>query len=119
MPILTYILIGFAGGFVGGGLGLGGGAVMVPLLVFAAGLTQHQAQGTVIGLLTLPVFFAAAWRYYAAGNLRLDITGLMIIGFIAGSFLGAHFVQDLSATTLKKIFGIALVLIGMKMVFLK
>ena len=49
MPF-TYILIGFAGGFVGGGLGLGGGAIMVPLLVMVVGLTQHQAQGTVIGL---------------------------------------------------------------------
>ena len=119
MSILAYIFIGFAGGFVGGGLGLGGGAVMVPLLVFAAGLTQHQAQGTVIGLLTVPVFLAAAWRYYTAGNLRLDITGFMIIGFIVGSFLGAHLVQYLPAATLKKIFGIALILIGMKMALLK
>ena len=119
MPILTYILIGFAGGFIGGGLGLGGGAVMVPLLVFAVGLTQHQAQGTVIGLLTVPVFLAAAWRYYTAGHLRLDITGFMIIGFIVGSFLGAYFVQYLPATTLKKIFGTTLILIGVKMVFIK
>ena len=119
MAILTYILIGFAGGFVGGGLGLGGGAVMVPLLVFVVGLTQHQAQGTVIGLLTVPVFLAAAWRYYCAGNLRLDITGFMIIGFIAGSFLGAHLVQYLPAALLKKVFGIALILIGIKIAILK
>ena len=119
MSILTYILIGLAGGFVGGGLGLGGGAIMVPLLVFVVGLTQHQAQGTVIGLLTVPVFLAAAWRYYAAGNLRLDITGFMIIGFIVGSFLGAHFVQYLPAAILKKVFGISLILIGVKMTFLK
>ncbi len=119
MPVLTYILIGFAGGFVGGGLGLGGGAVMVPLLVMVAGLTQHQAQGTVVGLLTVPVFFAAAWRYYAAGNLKLDITGFMIIGFIVGSFLGAHLVQHLPAAVLKKIFGVALILIGIKIVFFK
>ena len=119
MAILAYILIGFAGGLVGGGLGLGGGAVMVPLLVFVAGLTQHQAQGTVIGLLTVPVFLAAACRYYAAGNLRLDITGFMIIGFVVGSFLGAHFVQYLPAPILKRIFGIALILIGAKIVFLK
>jgi len=119
MPILAYILIGFAGGIVGGGLGLGGGAVMVPLLVLVAGLTQHQAQGTVIGLLTVPVFLAAAWRYYAAGNIRMDITGFMIIGFIVGSFLGAHFVQYLPAAALKKVFGIALIGIGIKMAFLK
>ena len=119
MPILTYIVIGFVGGFVGGGLGLGGGAVMVPLLVMWAGLTQHQAQGTVVGLLTVPVFFAAAWRYYSAGNLKLDITGFMIVGFVVGSFLGAHLVQYLPAATLKKVFGIALILIGLKIVFIK
>ncbi|MCA9393448.1 MAG: sulfite exporter TauE/SafE family protein [Candidatus Omnitrophica bacterium] len=119
MPIITYMLIGLAGGFVGGALGLGGGAVMVPLLVMAGGLTQHQAQGTVIGLLTVPVFLAAAWRYYAAGNLQLNITGLMIIGFVIGSFAGAHLVQYLPAAVLKRIFGVALVLIGLKMVLLK
>ena len=114
-----YILIGFLGGFIGGGLGLGGGAVMVPLLVMMAGLTQHQAQGTVVGLLTVPVFFAAAYRYYVAGNLKLDITGFMIIGFVVGSFLGAHFVQYLPASVLKKVFGVALVLIGIKMIFVR
>ena len=119
MLIISYILIGLAGGFVGGSLGLGGGAVMVPLLVYAAGLTQHQAQGTVIGLLTLPVFLAAAWRYYVAGNLKLDITGFMIIGFVVGSFLGAHLVQQLPETALKRIFGFALILIGVKMIFFK
>ena len=119
MPIFTYILIGFSGGVVGGALGLGGGAVMVPLLVLVVGLTQHQAQGTVIGLLTVPVFLAAAYRYYVAGNLRLDITGFMIIGFIVGSFLGAHFVQYLPEAILKKVFGISLILVGIKMVFIK
>ena len=116
MTILSYILIGLAGGLVGGGLGLGGGVIMVPLLVFVAGLTQHQAQGTVIGLLTVPVFFAAAWRYWAAGNLKLDITGFMIIGFIVGSFLGAHFVQYLPAAMLKRVFGVALIIIGIKII---
>jgi len=119
MPILTYILIGFSGGIVGGALGLGGGVIMVPLLVLIIGLTQHQAQGTVIGLLTVPVFLAAAYRYYIAGNLRLDITGFMIIGFIVGSFLGAHYVQYLPEAILKKVFGIALILVGIKMAILK
>ena len=119
MSILVYVLIGLAGGFVGGGLGLGGGVIMVPLLVLVAGLTQHQAQGTVIGLLTVPVFLAAAYRYYVAGNLRLDITGFMIIGFIVGSFLGAHFVQYLPDALIKKVFGIALIAVGIKMVIIQ
>ena len=109
----------FAGGFVGGGLGLGGGAIMVPLLVMIVGLTQHQAQGTVVGILTVPVFFAAAWRYYAAGNLKIPIVGYMIIGFLVGSLLGAHLVQYLPAATLKRFFGAFLIIIGIKMAFLK
>jgi len=117
--MLVYMLIGLAGGIVGGALGLGGGVIMVPLLVLVVGLTQHQAQGTVIGLLTVPVFFVAAYRYYVAGNLRLDITGFMIIGFIVGSFLGAHYVQYLPEAILKKVFGVALILIGVKMVLVK
>lgn len=119
MNILAFILIGFAGGFVGGGLGLGGGAIMVPLLVVAGGLTQHQAQGTVVGLLTLPVFLAAAYRYYLEGNLKLDITGYMIVGFVVGSFLGAHLVQHLPAPILKKVFGVVVILVGVKLVFFK
>ncbi|MBP9853320.1 MAG: sulfite exporter TauE/SafE family protein [Candidatus Omnitrophica bacterium] len=119
MQIVFFILIGFIGGLLGGALGLGGGAIMVPLLVMVAGLTQHQAQGTVIGLLTLPVFFAAAWRYYIAGNLKLNITGFMIIGFIVGSLLGAHLVQYLPADVLKKWFGAFLILLGIKMFFFR
>lgn len=119
MAILSYIVIGLIGGFAGGALGIGGGTIMVPMLVMMVGLTQHQAQGTVIGLLTLPVFLAAAWRYHAAGNIRLDITGFMIVGFIVGSFLGAHFVQHIPASTLRRIFGVALIVVGLKTVFMK
>lgn len=119
MNLLLIILIGFIGGFIGGGLGLGGGAIMVPLLVYVAGLTQLQAQGTVVGLLTVPVFFLAAWRYYAAGNLKIPIVGLLMIGFIVGSLLGAHCVQYIPGPTVKKYFGIFLILIGIKMAFVK
>ena len=119
IPILTCILIGFAGGIFGGALGLGGGAIMVPLLVYWMGLTQHQAQGTVIGLLTLPVFILASYRYYLAGNLELKIVGFMVIGFAVGSLLGAHLVQGVPPPLLKRYFGAFLIFLGIKMVFFK
>lgn len=118
MPI-TCILIGLAGGLAGGALGLGGGAVMVPLLVYWIGLTQHQAQGTVLAVLTVPVFLLATLRYYAEGNVKLQVAGFMIIGFIAGSLLGAHLVQAVPSPLLKRYFGVFLILIGLKMAFLK
>ncbi len=119
MTFLIYILIGFLGGVAGGALGLGGGAVMVPLLVYWVGLTQHQAQGTVIALLTLPVFLMAAIRYHAAGNVKLQIAAFMIVGFVVGSLLGAQLVQGIPSPQLKKMFGAFLILMGIKMVFFK
>ncbi len=118
MPV-TYILIGLIGGLVGGALGLGGGVIMVPLLVFWAGLTQHQAQGTVIAVLTVPVFLLAALRYHAAGNLKIQIAAYLAAGFIVGALLGAHLIQGIPDTTLKRMFGIFSILIGIKMAFFK
>ena len=118
MPV-TYMLIGLVGGFLGGALGLGGGAIMVPLLVFWAGLTQHQAQGTVIAVLTIPVFLLAALRYHAAGNLKIQIAVFVAAGFIVGALLGAHWIQGIPDATLKRAFGVFLILMGIKMAFLK
>jgi len=117
--LIHCILIGLIGGLVGGALGLGGGAVMVPLLVYWLGLTQHQAQGTVLAVLTVPVFLLATLRYYVAGNVNLQASWFIIIGFVVGSLLGAHVVQYLPDAMLKRVFGIFVVLIGLKMVFLK
>ena len=117
MNILFYTIIGFSGGLVGGALGLGGGAIMVPLLVYWIGLTQHQAQGTVLAVLTLPVFLLAVLRYHAQGNVNLQVAGYLVVGFIAGSLLGAHLVQQVPAPILKRIFGIVVILIGLKMAF--
>ena len=117
--MIAYVVVGFLGGFVGASLGLGGGAIMVPLLVYWIGLTQHQAQGTVIALLTVPVFLLAAIKYHQAGNLNLQIAAFMIVGFVLGSTLGAHLVQGVPSPVLRKVFGVFLILIGIKMVFIK
>jgi uncharacterized membrane protein YfcA len=118
MPV-TYILIGLVGGLGGGALGLGGGAIMVPLLVFWAGLTQHQAQGTVIAVLTVPVFLLAALRYHAVGNLKIQIALFVASGFVVGALLGAHLIQGIPDAALKRAFGVFLILMGIKMVFFK
>ena len=118
MPV-TYILIGLVGGLMGGALGLGGGAIMVPLLVFWAGLTQHQAQGTVIAVLTVPVFLLAALRYHAAGNLKIEIALFVAAGFVVGALLGAHLVQGVPDAALKRGFGVFLILLGIKLAFFK
>src|SRR3989344_2480714 len=116
---ITYILIGLAGGLVGGALGLGGGVIMVPLLVLWFGLTQHQAQGTALAGMLTPVFAPVVGRYYQAGNVKVQMALFIACGFVIGALLGAHFIQGLPEATLTRAFGVFLVLIGIKLASLK
>jgi uncharacterized protein len=119
MSALLYILIGLAGGILSGAFGVGGGVIMVPALVFLCGLTQHQAQGTTLAVLLPPVFILAVWRYYIAGHINIPMAAYIALGFVFGTLLGADFVQKVSDIKLQTAFGILLILVGIKMVFLK
>ncbi len=119
MHFLGYIGIGLLTGFVGGALGIGGGAIMIPLFVFMMGMTQHQAQGTSLAVMVLPITFMAAYRYYIGGNVKLPIVLFVAGGFAIGALCGAHVIQDVSGPHLKKAFGIFMVLVGLKMIFIK
>ena len=119
MPYLQWILVGLIGGTVSGAFGIGGGTVIVPALVYFWGLTQHQAQGTALTVMVLPVFILAAWRYYQAGNVNVPAAMFIAIGFAVGALLGAHFVQGVADAPLRRAFGIFLVLVGLKMALLK
>lgn len=117
--VLGYILLGLVAGLFGGALGLGGGAIMVPALVMLFGLTQHQAQGTALAAMLPPVYVLSVMHYYYAGNVKIQPALMIAIGLLVGAFLGAQMVQNLPAATLKKVFGIVIIIIGIKMAFLK
>jgi uncharacterized membrane protein YfcA len=112
-----YILLGLVAGVLSGLIGIGGGIIIVPALVFLFGMSQHNAQGTTLALLIPPIGILAAWTYYKAGYVDVKVAALVAIGFFAGSFLGAKISTNVSDTTLERVFGIALILIGAKMVF--
>ena len=119
MAILSYILVGLAAGMIGGILGLGGGAIMVPVFVLFFGLTQHQAQGTSLAVMLPPIFLFAVLRYYWAGHVKVQMAAFVAIGFVVGAFLGADWAQYVPDGPLKKTFGVFLVIIGIKMIFTK
>ncbi len=119
MNTILYLLIGLAAGIFGGVLGLGGGAIVVPALVFLCGLSQHTAQGTTLAMMIPPIGLLAAWTYYQKGFVDLKIAAIMCIAFFIGGFIGAKFAVNLSDTILTKIFGVALLLISLKMIFFK
>ena len=119
MPVMLYLIVGLGAGIVGGALGLGGGAIMVPAFVLLFGLTQHQAQGTALAVMLPPVFILAVLRYYWAGNVKVQMAFFVAAGFIIGAFLGAHFIQGIPDAYLKRAFGIFLIIMGIKMALIK
>jgi len=117
--IILYLLLGLVAGTFSGLIGIGGGTIIVPVLVFLFGLSQHQAQGTTLALLVPPIGFLAAWTYYKQGYVDLRIASLICIGFFLGGLLGARFATKLSSVALERVFGVALLLISLKMIFAK
>jgi uncharacterized membrane protein YfcA len=117
--IFLYLLLGLAAGVISGLIGIGGGTIIVPVLVFLFGLSQHEAQGTTLALLVPPIGFLAAWTYYEEGYVDLKIASLICLGFFFGGLFGAKLATRLSSIVLERVFGIALFLISLKMIFAK
>ena len=116
--ILLLAIIGLAAGILSGMIGVGGGIIIVPALVFVLGFTQQQAQGTSLGLLLLPVGILAVMNYYKQGYIDVKVVAIMCITFVAGGWLGSKIALSLPQETVKKVFAVILILVAFKMLFL-
>jgi uncharacterized protein len=113
--ILLLVAIGLAAGILSGLVGVGGGIIVVPALVFFLGFTQQQAQGTSLGLLLLPVGILAVMNYYNKGQIDIRVVGIMAITFVIGGWLGSKWALSLPEVTVKRIFAIVLFYAAFKM----
>ena len=117
MNVLLYIILGLLAGVSSGFLGIGGGTIIIPILVYMFGLTQHQAQGTTLALMVPPIGLLAALKYYHEGNVNIQIAIFVCMGFFVGGLLGAYLVTPVPGAILRKIFGLFLMLIALRMIF--
>jgi uncharacterized protein len=113
--MLAFVVVGIVVGVFSGLVGIGGGILLVPILVFAFGLSQHQAQGTTLALLVPPIGLLGAFTYYKQGYVDIKVALLVAAGFFIGSLLGAHLSVGLPDKALARVFGGAVLLIGAKM----
>jgi uncharacterized membrane protein YfcA len=118
--VITVILIGLAAGMLSGLVGVGGGIIMVPALVFFLHYTQHQAQGTSLAVLTLPVvILASVYYYYECRKLGtpidLKVVGILAGGFLVGGFFGSKLALVINTELMKKIFAIILFYTAIKL----
>jgi hypothetical protein len=116
MNILLLLLFGLVAGILSGLLGIGGGIFIIPALVLLLGFSQHTAQGTTLAMMVPPIGLLAAWAYYKSGYVDLKVAGLMCIGFFIGGFFGAKFATALPEAMLSRIFGVAMLIVSIKMI---
>ena len=115
--IIILVLIGISAGIIAGALGVGGGIIIVPALVFIFGMTQHHAQGTSLAVLLFPVGILAVINYYRKGFVNFKYALILIVAFVLGSYFGSLFSINLPESTLKKIFGVLMLVAGIRMIF--
>ena len=114
--ILVIIVIGIIAGAFSGFIGIGGGLIVVPALVYFLGFGQHEAQGTSLAMMLPPIGLLAVYNYYKVGHVDFKVSIILAIAFILGSFFGSKLAISLNAETLKRAFGVIIIIIGIKMI---
>ena len=115
--IVILLSIGLIAGILSGMVGIGGGVVIVPALVYFMNMSQHEAQGTSLAILLLPVGVLAVYYYYNAGYVDVRSALIVSLTFVVGGYIGSKIAISIDQNMLKKVFGIFMLLLSLKMIF--
>ena len=115
--MLIMVGIGLLAGVASGMFGIGGGAIIVPAMVLILYMDQKLATGTSLGAQILPVGLLGAWEYYRGGQLHPQKSLLIALGLLVGAYFGAKITLSLPPATVKRAYGIFLLVIGLRYLF--
>lgn len=114
MSTAIVISLGLAAGIFSALLGVGGGVILVPGMVFLLGMEMHKAIGTSLAII-IPTALMGVYRHNLHGNIEWKSSLLIIVGSIGGAYIGAWISNFLPAETLRKIFVIFMLVTAFKM----
>ncbi len=117
--LLILVLIGLVTGALGGMLGIGGGLILIPSLVYFLGFSQHEAIGTSLAVMLPPIGLFAAYNYYQAGQVNIKYAMILAATFMIASYFTSKLALTIPENMLRKVFSIFLVLVAIKMFFTK
>lgn len=117
--LIILIIVGILSGMLAGIFGVGGAIIVIPALVFILGFSQHDAQGTSLAFMLPPVGILATWNYWKEGHVNWKIALILSLTFVVGSYLGSHFSINMSDKLLRRLFGVLMILVAIKMIFSK
>jgi uncharacterized membrane protein YfcA len=119
MSISTFIIliiIGLLAGILSGLVGVGGGILMIPLLIMLLGLTQHQAQGTALFAMLPPIGILAAMNYFKQGYVKWEYAVVIALTFVVGGYFGSKLSLSLPPQTVRRVFGVIMLIGGIKLI---
>ena len=114
--ILILALIGILAGILSGFVGVGGGVVIVPALMYALSMSQYEAQGTSLFILLLPVGILAVMNYYKSGHINWQFGLVVALTFVVGGYIGSKLALKISPSIVKIIFGVIMAYVSVRMV---
>lgn len=114
--VLILVSIGIGAGILSGFVGIGGGVVIVPALMYVFSMSQYEAQGTSLFILLLPVGILAVQNYWKAGNVNWQFGLIVALTFVAGGYLGSKLALRINPAIVKLAFGILMAYVSIKMI---
>lgn len=114
---MILLVIGLMAGLLSGFVGVGGGIIIVPALVFFLGYTQLGAQGTSLAVLLAPVGIFAVMNYYKAGHINVNSAIVICLAFVVGAYFGSKLAIGISQQMVKRVFAIFMMVVAVKMLF--
>lgn len=113
--VVILLSIGLLAGILSGLVGIGGGIVIVPVLVYYFAMNQKTAQGTVLFMFLLPIGILGVFNYYKAGYIEIKSAIIMALTFAVGSYIGSKTAIAIDTKVVKQIFATVMIAIGIKM----
>jgi uncharacterized protein len=113
--ILILLGIGLVAGFLSGLIGIGGGIIIVPVLVYFLHLGQREAQGTTLFMFLLPIGVLSVYNYYKAGQVNFKVAAIMACTFLIGGYMGSKTALTIDIKLVRQIFAVTIIAIGIKM----
>ncbi len=115
--VLILVSIGLLAGLLSGFVGIGGGIIIVPALVFLLGMSQHEAQGTSLFVLVMPVVALALSNYWKTDNVNWKYGFVIAATFVIGGYIGSKLTLKISPSIVKLVFGVIMAYVSFQLIY--
>jgi uncharacterized membrane protein YfcA len=115
--LLILVIVGLLAGALSGFVGVGGGIIIVPAMIYFMNMNQMQAQGVSLALLMLPVGILGVMNYYKAGHIQFSYVLIMAVGFVLGNYFGSKYAMKVPEHKIKFLFALLMLYVAVQMLW--